>query len=71
MKGLSGKFEVSDTMSKKWLYLVYIIYTGDESSVDLLMIMWNDFWKFVDRSKSNEILNLWFWALNLQQLYSK
>lgn len=70
-RDLCGKHGGTDTMIKDCLYVVYNIFTGKSNVVNLPEVLWKDFKKFVVKRKHNEISSLRFWALTLQQLYSK
>lgn len=56
-------------MKKYWLYRFYGIFIGRSNFVDLLEVLWQDFLKFTDIRKANEIPSLRFWNLTLQRLY--
>ena len=71
IRGLFGKHRGTDTLSKDWLYVIYNIYSGCDNVVDLLEVLWQDFYKFSIKKKENEISSPRFWALTLQQLFKK
>lgn len=55
LRGLSGIYGGTDTMSKYWLYLVYDIFTGKTNDVDLPEVLCQVFIKFYFKRKPNEI----------------
>lgn len=62
---LSSTHGDTDTMSKFWFYVVYIIFSRKKIDVDLLELIWKEFQNFSIKRKSNEIPSPRFWALTL------
>lgn len=71
LRGLFRNHGGTNTMSKDWIYVVYIIFTGKANIIDLPKVLWKDFWKFAVKRKLNEIPSPILWALILQKLYPK
>ena len=69
LRGLSIKHGGTDMMRKDWFHVVYNIYFGRSNVVDLIKILWQEFWKFAIKMKPQEISSPRFWALTLQQMY--